>query len=175
MKIFLTLVFVFLLAGCTESNTKPQPAAKPSVDISGPSSWLQTCAHELARNQGIGAGDAIFIPKVDPAEEIFQKCESVEPLSADKALIYKRWLKDRISEIRSITAGTTRRELNKILRQNGGVSAIDAAAYSHIECPVLKVQIKFELVSDGHPKSVFSENDKVKTMSMPYLGFFICD
>jgi hypothetical protein len=184
MKLFLTLAFVFLLAGCTESNIKPQPAAKPSdgrvfwvtperiVDASEEAIWLQTCVSKLA---SIEAGDAVFIPKVDPTEEIFQKCESVEPLSTDKASIYKKWLKKRISEIQSITAGTTRKELSKILRQNGGISTPDAATYSHIESPELKVRIEFELVSYEHSKFISNENDKVKTISMPYLGFFTCD
>jgi hypothetical protein len=188
MKIFLTLVFVFSLVGCTESNTKPSAAAKPSdgrvfwftpervVYASEQSLWLQACAYELmSHSRGTVTGDAIFIPKADPAEEIFQKCDSVKPLSSDKVSIYKKWLKERVSEIQSITTGTTRKKVNQILRQNGGFSSLDAAIYSHIECDVLKVRIEFELVSDKHAGFPFNENDKVKAASMPYLGFFIYD
>jgi hypothetical protein len=187
MKVFTTLFIALVLCGCTKSDTKSPPATKPSdgrvfwvtpervVYASEQALWLQTCADELARNQSTEIGDAVFIPKVDPAEEIFQKCNSIKPLSADKASIYKKWLQERVLEIQGITAGTTRMELSKILRQNGGLSPFNAAVYSHIECSVLKVRIEFELVSDIHADSHFNENDKVKAVSMPYLGLFTCD
>jgi len=195
MKVFLTLVLAILLVGCKKSDTKHQPAAKPSdsrvswftpkgvVYASEQALWIQTCASELARNQrneerwfnGIGANDVIFIPKVNPSEEIFLKCKSVKPLSADKAFIYKKWLEERISEIQSITAGTTRRGVNQILLQNGGLSTPRAAIYSHIECPDLKVRIEFVPMSNENARLEFNENDKVKAVSMPYLGFFTCD
>jgi hypothetical protein len=195
MKVFLTLVFAVLLIGCKKSDTRHQVAEKPSDDrvfwftpqgvvyASEQALWLRTCVFELARKQrneerwfnGIVANDVIFIPEVEPAEEIFLKCTSVRPLSADKAFIYKKWLEDCISEIQSITTGTTRGEVNQILHQNGGICTPSAAIYSHIECEVLKVRIEFEPISNEHARLAFDENDKVKAVSTPYLGFFICD
>ena len=195
MKVFLTLIFALLVVGCTKSHTKPQPTAESSdcrvfwftpegkICASEPALWLGACAPELYRNQinevrwfnGIGANDVVFIPEVDPAEEIFQQCESVKPLFADKASNYKKWLKERVSEIQSITAGTTRGKVNQILRQNGGIFTPSAITYSHKECDVLKVRIEFELVSNKHEGFELNENDKVKSVSMPYLGLFTCD
>lgn len=195
MRVFLTLIFALLLVGCRKSDTEHQLAAKSAdgrvfwltpkgvVYASEQALWLQTCAIELVRDQrnevhwfnGIGANDVIFIPKVDPAEEIFLKCKSVKPLSADKASIYKIWLEDRISEIQSIAAGTTRRKVNQILRINGGICTPSAAIYSHTECEVLKVRIEFEPMSNEHARLEFNENDRVKAVSTPYLGFFSCD
>lgn len=194
MKAYLILVIAFVLCGCAKSETKSQLVTKPSngnvfrstpervVYESEQSLWLQTCVDELSRNQrneshwfnGIGANDVKFMPEVDPAEEIFQKCTNIKPLFPDKASIYKNWLQERVLEIQSITSGTTRREVNKILRQNGGLSTPNAATYSHIECQVLKARIEFEPVSD---KIVFplNGNDKVKAVSMPYLGLFTID
>jgi hypothetical protein len=145
--------------------------------------WLQTCVNELARNKtnevrwfnGIGANDVKFIPEVDPAEEIFRKCESVKPLSADKVSIYKKWLEDRISEIQSINVGSTRKQVNQILLQNGEIFTPSAAIYSHKDCQALKVRIEFEPVSDKPKSLAINENDKVKSVSTPYLGFFIID
>ena len=191
MNIFLNLVFALLLVGCQKADTKPQPSdcrvfrstPEGKICVSEQSLWLQTSAYELARNQinevrwfnGIGANDAIFIPKTDPAEEIFLKCNSVNPLSADKASIYQKWLRDRISEIQSITPVQTRRKVNQILRQNGGIFTPSAIIYSHKECDVLKVRIEFEPVSSEHEGFPLNENDEVKSVSMPYLGFFTCD
>jgi hypothetical protein len=192
MKIFLTLVFALILVGCTKSDTEYQPTEKSTnspmfwstpkgvIYASEQAIWLQTCANELAHNQrnevrwfnGIGANDVIFIPKVDPAEEIFLKCESVKPISANRVSTYKKWLDDRILEIQSINTGSTREKVNQILFQNGGLSTPGAAVYSHIECPVLKVRIEFELLSNENVQLKLNENDKVKAISMPYLGLF---
>jgi len=182
-KIILTILFAILLAGCTDFDAKSKLTTESSGCTSGLSRWLQTCVNELARNQtnkvsrfnGIETNDVTFMPKTNPAEEIFLKCESVEPLSADKASIYKKCLEDYICEIKSITAGTTRGKVNQILRQNGGLFTPGAAIYSHRDCAVLKARIEFETVSHGRAGIEFSEDNKVKAVSMPYLGLFIAD
>jgi hypothetical protein len=188
MKVILTLVFACLLAGCTKSDVKPQPTAKPpdcrvfrptpegKICISEPALWLDDCAPELYIKGGRHLnGDVIFKPQADPVEEIFQQCNSVKPLSADKAPIYKKWLQDRILEIQSITPGTTRKKVNQILLQNGGIFIPSAITYSHKECDSLKVRIEFELVLNEREGFPLNEDDKVKSVSMPYLGFFIAD
>jgi len=157
--------------------------APPSIPVAAPAKWLQTCVVELARNQenqvqwfsGMGANDVEFMPQVNAVDEIFRKCNSVKPLSVDEVPIYKAWLEDRISEIQTITADTTRSQVNQYLLQNGGISTPNAAIYSHKECKVLKVRIEFKPEPDKQQKLVFDPDDKVKAISMPYLGLFICD
>jgi hypothetical protein len=153
----------------------PIPAAEPA-------NWLQTCVVELARNQqshvqwfsSMGANDVEFMPQVNAVDEISRKCNTVRPLSADEVPTYKAWLEDRISEIQSITTDTTRSQVNQYLLQNGGISSEKAAIYSHKECKVLKVRIEFK--TDPHKQQhVFKPDDKVKGISMPYLGLFIID
>jgi hypothetical protein len=157
--------------------------AHASIPAAAPAKWLQTCVYELAGNQenqvqwfsGMGANDVAFMPQVNAVDEIFRKCNSVKPLSVDQVPIYKAWLKDRISEIQSITAGTTRSQLNQYLLQNGGLSTPKAAIYSHKECNVLKVRIEFKPDLDKQQQLIFTADDKVKAISMPYLGLFITD
>jgi len=189
MKLLLTLAFACLLAGCTKSNTKPQaPVASPDCNVfpeegnkscfSEPALWLHDCAPEVYIMEGRQLHNGtIFTPQFDPAEEIFQKCVDVKPLSADKALIYKKWLKDRVLEIQSITPGTTRKQVNQILYQNGGLFIPSSITYSHKKCDVLKVEIEFELAPDEteHKGFYLNENDKVKSVSTPYLGFYNTD
>jgi hypothetical protein len=190
MKVLLTLAFACLLAGCSKSNTKPQTSAESSdckvfyvttegkVCFSEQAIWFQACAPQVYIKNGCQLHDGtIFIPETNPAEEIFQKCIEVKPLPADKASNYKKWLKDRVSEIQSITPGTTRMEANKILRQNGGLFTPSSITYSHKECDVLKVKIEFELAPDEteHKGFYLNENDKVKSVSIPYLGFYNTD
>ena len=166
-----------------KEEEKEKETPKGVVSLSEQALWLQTCALELAHDQKneerwfnrIGANDVIFMPKANPAKEILLKCKSVKPLSADKSSIYKKWLEDRIAEIQSITAGTTRGKVNQLLCQNGGLSTANAAIYSHRDCEVLKVRIEFEPISDEPVKFPFNENDKVKAVSKPYFGLFIYD
>jgi hypothetical protein len=181
--ILFSLPFVVFMIGCADSNNGSQYTSKPSISSAEPAKWLQTCVVELARNQesqvqwfsGMGANDVEFMPQVNAVDEIFRKCNSVKPLSADEVPIYKAWLEDRISEIQTITADTTRSQVNQYLLQNGGISTPNAAIYSHKECNVLKVRIEFKLEPDKQQQLVFDPDDKVKGISMPYLGLFIID
>jgi hypothetical protein len=181
--ILLSLPFVVLMIGCTDSNTESQSTSEHSISAAVPAQWLQTCVVKLAGNQesevqwfsGIGANDVEFIPEVNAVDEIFRKCNSVKPLSVDEVPIYKAWLEDRISEIQGITAGTTRSQLNQYLLQNGGISTANVAIYSHKKCEVLKVRIEFKPDPYKQEQLEFSGSDKVKGISMPYLGLFICD
>lgn len=154
-----------------------------SMPEAAPAKWLKTCVVELARKQesreqwfsGMGANDVEFMPQVDPVDEIFRKCNGVKSLSADELPLYKAWLEDRISEIQSINADTTRSQVNQCMLQNGGISTPEVAIYSHKECKVLKVRIEFKQDPDKQQQLAFDPDDKVKAISTPYLGLFIID
>ena len=190
MKVLLTPAFVFLLVGCTKTETMYPPGTNPAdccevrpmvkgeVCIPEPALWFEACEHELTRKQPYNYPDigiyAAFIPKADPVEEIFQVCLKIKPLSADKATIYKEWLKDRILEIQSITPDMTRKQVNQILEPDGGLVCQWTMTYSHKLCQALKVEIKYELSIKDLKHDEYGDNieDKVKSVSMPYFGFF---
>ena len=182
-KILLISFFAILLTGCKGIKYKSKTAVKSSECNSNLSKWLQECTNELAKNQpnethsfnGIRANDAVFIPVSNPAEEIFEKCQNIRPLSAKDVTIYKKCLKECIAEMQSINQYNTRAEVNKFLQQNGGLFSAQASIYSHPICDVLKVVIEFEFGKDQDGRAKFNENDKVKAISTPYLGFFILD
>lgn len=132
-------------------------------------------SNEIPLLSSIRANDVSFIPTSNPTVEIFQKCQSIKPLSAKDVPVYKKCLEQCIGEIKSINTNTTRGEVNKLLQQNGGISTAQAAIYSHQVCDVLKVRVEFEFQRDEDGRAKFNENDKVKDVSMPYLGLFIMD
>ncbi len=192
MRVLLVFVFVCLLAGCKKS----EPAAmyppdanradccevremvKGEVCIPEPALWFEACEdlllHKLSyKTPDIRAYD-IFIPKADPVEEIFQECNNVKPLSADKAAIYKKWFQDRILEMQSITPGMTRKQVNQILEPDGGLVCQESMSYSHKLCQTLKVEITYELATKDVERDEYFDNanDKVTGVSMPYFGFF---
>ena len=168
-SIVLTLLIGLTFVGC--ANTKVEP-------VGDPASWLTSCVVELARSDdnqvrwfnNIGANDVVLIPETNVVEEMFQKCESVEPLSKSEIPYYRMWLEDRVSEILDITAGTTRRRVSQILLLNGGICTPKAGIYSHKQCRVLKVRIEFKPA-----RTAFDENDQVTDISTPYLGLFLID
>lgn len=153
------------------SNSKP----KDDIEFSGPALWLQSCTAKLAQARdrvgevvwfnNMGGNDVTFMPKKDPAEEIFNECMRVIPLAPDKIAFCKEWLYARIAEMQALP-GTTRENINKTLQQNGGISTPAGAVYSHVKCSVLKVRVEYEIIGTSA-----SKNDKVTAVSKPYLGF----
>ncbi len=181
--ISLAMFLTVLLTGCPGSDSKLQVTSKSLECKSNLSKWLRDCTSKMAENQsnkihmfnGIGSNDAKFIPKDNPAEEIFQKCQSIQPLSAKDVSAYKKCLEKCIQEMKSINRDSTRKEVNKIFKQNGGISSPQAAIYSHPICEVLKVRVEFSAMKDETGRAKFDENDKVLAVSIPYLGLFSLD
>jgi hypothetical protein len=194
MRLFLCMVLVILAGGCAGNSDKWQLEAKASdckyivykdrreVCITEESIWLSDCVVKIPRNadsmyyyNGYGVNDLIFMPKSNPADEIFAECEKVKPLPADKRAGYKKWLEERIQEIQSIRPGITRKQVDKILYQNGGMFDLNSVIFSHVECDVLKVRIGFDPKSTGEQRILYNDDDVVKDVSPIYLGSFILD
>lgn len=167
----LVLFSSILLFGCKDDNTRTQSIPEPSYSASTASQWLQTCVNELADNRsgesqwftGIGANDVSYMTGKNVLEDIFQTCQKISPLSEENLPIYKSWLKNRISDIQALSIGTPRTHVDQVLIQNGGLSTLNSAIYSHKECRVLKVRIEFD------------NNSNIKATSTPYLGLFTTD
>jgi hypothetical protein len=172
-------------AGSANPTEAPQSGAPPDSakldaqsqnleNISDPAHWIELCTVKFKTGEviwlnGMGANDVRFMPKSDFTEEIFDECMRIIPLDPDKAKIYKIWLNDRITEIKSLT-NKTRKEAEAILTMNGGFLNSSAAIYSHSLCRYLKVRIQFE--SKG---TTLNKDDKIKAVSKPYLGLEIED
>jgi hypothetical protein len=77
-----------------------------------------------------------------------------------------RFVRRCYEDIRSVKPGITRRELLKKFKQAGGRYNRKIASYSYLSCPYIKVSVTFEPATPGE---VLSENDKVVTISTPYL------
>jgi len=154
--------------------------------------WLSRCINKIYPDRksedfkfnGIEANDVVFLPKKDPLEEIFAKCMSVEPLSSDKAKRSKQWLIECLSYIQSIRPGMTRKQVNELLVGDGGLIIPDAHSYSLSRCNFLKVRVEydaepnqryFEVLPNQEIKVGFNEDDKVKAVSLPYIGLGIMD
>jgi hypothetical protein len=152
-------------AGSVKSETPSQNLE----DIAEPARWIESCTFKFKGGEVIwfndmGANDVRFMPILDSEKEIFDECMRMIPLDPDKAKIYKIWLHDRITEIKSLM-NRTRKEADAILTMGGGIFNSSGAIYSHSQCAYLKVRIQFE--SKG---PALNKDDKIKAVSKPYLG-----
>ena len=66
-------------------------------------------------------------------------------------------------------------KVNQILKRNGGISTPRASIYSHVDCLELKVRVEFEVKSNSEGFLDSNDNDKVRAVSIPYLGLFLTD
>jgi hypothetical protein len=185
MRILLSFVFILAMAASSKPETKPEMAdskTRTHTADSKPAHWIQSCtlklntgkkAGEVVWFNGMGASDVMFMPKSDPAQEIFDECMRMVPLDPDKAKAYKSWLFDRVAEIESL-AGKTRQRAETILLEDGGISTASGMIYHHSECHALKVRVEFETDYKTRGNAV-DKDDKIKAVSKPYLGFVMTD
>jgi hypothetical protein len=76
-----------------------------------------------------------------------------------------------LQEARNIKAGTTRVEIEKRFKPDGGENALQETRYLFRQCIDIKIKIEFELdpkgSDDQHPLG--SPNDRVTYVHVPYL------
>ena len=71
--------------------------------------------------------------------------------------------------------GTTRDELLKVFKEEGGISTRTWQRYAYRDCPYIKVDVEFEPVGETENKMLRSPRDTIKKISKPYLEWSIVD
>jgi len=74
-------------------------------------------------------------------------------------------LEQIIHEVQSIKVGMTREDLLKVLQTEGGIYSRKSQIFVYPACPCIKVEVVFDPV--GEEKG--SEEDKIKSISKPFL------
>jgi hypothetical protein len=69
----------------------------------------------------------------------------------------------------------TRAELLKVFNVEGGVSNRFQRRYVYRDCPYVKVDVKFEPVGSPDDKLINAPDDKIKSISQPFLESTIAD
>ena len=91
------------------------------------------------------------------------------------------WVAQQLSAMRSVTPGMTRKDLLKVFTTEGGVSTALQRTFVSKQCPYFKVDVQFEAVGrserdkDGRETSVEGEQDRIVSISEPYLQFMVTD
>ena len=85
------------------------------------------------------------------------------------------WVGKSLKEMEAIKVGMTRAELLKVFTGEGGLSTRSQQTYVYRECPYFKVDVRFEPVGGARGNDFVSPDDKIVTISRPYLDWSVLD
>lgn len=94
------------------------------------------------------------------------------PASSDE---HTEWIAKSLKEIENVKLGTTRDDLLKVFKEEGGISTRTWQRYAYHDCPYIKVDVEFEPVGETENKMLRSPRDTITKISKPYLEWSIVD
>jgi len=86
-----------------------------------------------------------------------------------------KWIAKALRQIGKIRPGMRRKDLLKTLTTEGGLSFPTQQTYVYIECPYIKVDVRFKPVNDERNGFKESPNDIIEFISKPYLAWSVSD
>jgi len=97
------------------------------------------------------------------------------PMSA--ALTQERtyWIAKVLRQIEKIEPGMRRKDLVGIFTTEGGISNRFQRTYVHVECPYIKVTIRFKAASDEANALKDDPDDTIESVSQPFLQWSTMD
>jgi hypothetical protein len=100
--------------------------------------------------------------------------ESV-PMSAELTQDRRQWIAKVLRQIGKIKPGMRRKDLLKVFTTEGGISARTQRTYVHTECPYIKVNVRFRVVSNESLDLNEDPDDIIESVSQPYLAWTVID
>jgi hypothetical protein len=94
---------------------------------------------------------------------------------ADPATAHVEWVQKALLEMQAIKPGMTREELWKVFQEEGGLSTRTTQRYVYRHCPYFKVDVKLDPVGSSEDKLTKSPQDKIRSISTPFLEWSIED
>jgi len=83
-----------------------------------------------------------------------------------------RWISQCLGELQTIRAGDTRAKLLQVCKTEGGISTRQQHRYVWRACPLIKVDVRFQAVTEGIEES---DADVITSISKPFLEWPIMD
>jgi hypothetical protein len=80
-----------------------------------------------------------------------------------------------VNTFSAIKPGMTRIEVMRLFPQDGGISTPSSALFLHSGARYIKVHVKFFCKRDLEGRAIFSPNDRVESISLPYFQNQIFD
>ncbi len=100
--------------------------------------------------------------------------ESV-PLSAALNEERTKWIGKVLRQISAIEPGMRRSDLLKVFKTEGGLSTSTHRTYVDIECPYIKVNVRFKVATTAGPGLDENPDDIIESISQPYLTWSVMD
>ena len=100
--------------------------------------------------------------------------ESVR-MSAELTQERRQWIAKVLRQIGKIKPGMRRKDLLKVFTTEGGISARTQRTYVHTECPYIKVNVRFRVVSNESLDLNEDPDDIIESVSQPYLAWGVID
>ncbi len=130
---------------------------------------------QLRVQLGYPATPASLICGIDPRnnEQLHTALRATGKLAKAPPEIMQ-WLADSLREMQTVQPGMTRADLLKVFEEEGGLSTRAEQRFAYRDCPLIKVNVKFEAVgaTDNQAKS---PDDKIREISPPFLEWAVGD
>ena len=94
-----------------------------------------------------------------------------ETLTQERTL----WIAKVLRQIEKIEPGMRRKDLVGILTTEGGLSNRFQRRYVHVDCPYIKVNVRFKAASDETNALKEDPDDSIESVSPPFLEWSIAD
>jgi hypothetical protein len=95
--------------------------------------------------------------------------------SSEMDVEHTKWIDGVMRSILTIKPGATRKDLLTIFTEGGGISSRTHRKYVYKQCPYIKVDVEFAPIGKQDQPFIEMPEDKVITISRPYLEYGIFD
>lgn len=85
------------------------------------------------------------------------------------------WIEKVLRQIEKIEPGMRRKDLVGIFTNEGGISNRFQQTYVHVDCPYIKVNVRFKAASDEANALKEDPDDIIESVSQPFLQWSIMD
>lgn len=86
-----------------------------------------------------------------------------------------KWITKVLYEIDKIKPGMRRKDLLKIFTAEGGISNRFQRTYVHVDCPYIKVGVRFKAANNDRAALKEDPEDIIESISQPYLAWSVED
>lgn len=142
-----------------------KPPAEPEPDAEPDEAFNEALARRLKRN-GVWQVEK-------PCRECMAAAAKPNKEPPDQDEPFRKKLEAILKDAARVRPGMTRRELQTILAEEGGLSSVRNRQYPHRASPYIKLRVTFAPVAAGERKE--HPEDKVLTVSEPFFQWNIMD
>jgi hypothetical protein len=102
--------------------------------------------------------------------------EAIGPLRpAEVDREHAEWIESVMRSTSTIKPGDARKDLLQVFTEEGGLSTRTHRTYVYKHCPNIKVDVDFVAVGNENDGSTEMPEDKITTISRPYLAYSTMD